>query len=545
MSMVDNFELDFVTDSNHLQAVIQDFLDKAERLAHAAGQQTELKLKEPDTNQPLKPLQKKWDRDAARAYQKFLSDAANKLSEVMKHSEAARQLKPELDKLCALLDVSLNLLAILYSPLPATEARLFQSEPLEAIPTGSPIVSSVFAQLRKDLWKQDDSGIAYLHYKAKSNQNNYIEHYITSPGDVTLLPWVQAEQIIDKFGPNTVKLQFIFAAHTMKQPVPWESSFTLKATDLVKELGWDRGHNSCLSNRLNEVAQLAFTLDCLLVRAVWIEGKGNGKVDASAPTGRMWNVLVDPRQDNVDFSQLNLFELIDKPTEFYITVQPGLWTKHYLNKAGCKAKEALYQFGYIAQDILRLDPYHDWLAFKLMSYLYPASKYHPTGEYRVKTLLEVALSIPEIEISRQDKRKGYDLKQRWDNFLKLLIQLQNPWLIEFDSETYPESLRPGSKERMPKGYLDRLLNAKITIKPPAPIPNLIAAKVEPKPRKLQPALVGLTPDQIRRGREARGWNQRELAGFMNVSKSLVGYWEKGERTPTPEHEVRLRKLLNI
>jgi hypothetical protein len=36
--------------------------------------------------------------------------------------------------------------------------------------------------------------------------------------------------------------------------------------------------------------------------------------------------------------------------------------ERFLNKAGSKLKEALYQFGYIAQEVLKIDPYHDELA---------------------------------------------------------------------------------------------------------------------------------------------------------------------------------------
>ncbi|MDZ4879165.1 MAG: hypothetical protein CLLPBCKN_008603 [Chroococcidiopsis cubana SAG 39.79] len=48
--------------------------------------------------------------------------------------------------------------------------------------------------------------------------------------------------------------------------------------------------------------------------------------------------------------------------------------------------------------------------------------------------------------------------------MKLLLKLG--WQIAFDSETYPEELRPESKDKKPKGYLDNLLDARLTIKPP-------------------------------------------------------------------------------
>lgn len=240
---------------------------------------------------------------------------------------------------------------------PFTEVRLSQVDAVAAIPTGLPIVSSISAQLQTELWKPDSSGIAHFRYHSKNNQSNFLEHYITSPGDIETLPWEAAEQIINKFGFNTVKLQFIFAAHAMRQGKPWESTFTLKASDIVTELGWDRNHSSTLPTKRNEVASIAYALSCLLVKAVWIEGRGKTKVDASTPVGRMWEVLIDVH-GQFDWTTGK----IDEPNEVYITVRPGLWTAHFLNQAGSRAKEALYQFGYLALNILRLDPYHDDLS---------------------------------------------------------------------------------------------------------------------------------------------------------------------------------------
>ena len=68
------------------------------------------------------------------------------------------------------------------------EAELFLNQSIEPIPTGAPFISSLESQLRKDLWRDRD-GIAVFSKIAKSNPQNYIEHYISTPGDVTTLPW--------------------------------------------------------------------------------------------------------------------------------------------------------------------------------------------------------------------------------------------------------------------------------------------------------------------------------------------------------------------
>lgn len=126
---------------------------------------------------------------------------------------------------------------VLSKDLPIVEQNL---KPVVPIPSSAVMFSSMEALNRKDLWHKDTEGIAYLRYTAKGNPENYIEHYICSPGDITMLPWNEAQQIIDKFGFTTAKLHLIFAAHTMNQEKPWESTFNLKASDIIKEFGWDK-----------------------------------------------------------------------------------------------------------------------------------------------------------------------------------------------------------------------------------------------------------------------------------------------------------------
>jgi DNA-binding transcriptional regulator YiaG len=418
------------------------------------------------------------------------------------------------------------------------ESSLFQSESFTTIPTSVAMVSSIYAQLRKDLWQKDQNGLGYFLHRAKGNPNNYVEHYISSPGDVEILPWEQAEQIIDKFGFTTVKLHLLFAAHTMSQAEPWRSGFVLKGTSILKELGWDKRTDLPLHTKLNEIAKAAFILDCLLVRTVWVEGRGKqGRLDASTPTGRMWTVVIDSH------GQLDVDGKISHPEEIYFGVQPGMIFERFLNRAGSKLREALYQFGYLAQEVLKIDPYHDELALRLAIHMTMDSRIHPSGKYQVGTLLETIMPKAIIDNARKDSRRAFDLKKRWDKALLLLMQLD--WSVEFD-ESYLEAIRPNHKGRNPKGYFETLLAAGITIKPKAPIPELISAKTEPK--RIQPKIKPpptLTGEQIRQAREGKKWNQRKLAGWMGVSQSLVNHWEKGKRTPSPDQEARLRLVLNI
>ncbi|MEG3941451.1 helix-turn-helix transcriptional regulator [Microcoleus sp. S36b_A3] len=424
-------------------------------------------------------------------------------------------------------------------PIPVTEPPLFKNKSVEAVPTAALMASSLRAQIRPDLWYEAASSIAVFQHEAKGNSNNYIEHYISSPGDITLLPWNEAQQIIDKFGFTSAKLHIIFAAHTMKQETPWHSSFTLKASDIVKEMGWDKNHKKTQIEKLLEIANTAFALDCLLVKAVWIEGMNKkGQIIASAPVGRMWNVYIKPQ------GQLNFEGKIDNPHEIYITVQPGLWTQDFLNRAGAKSREALYQFGYLSQQVLRIDPYHNEFALRLAIHVTIESRFHASGEYRVLTLLKAILPSPQIDSARSDNRKAYKLKHSWDSALKLLMNLE--WQIEFDPETYPDKLQPENKERNPKGYLECWLAAKITILQPEPIPLLISKKTQPKQLKRASAKpLSIAGASVRKAPEGKGWTQRKLAGWLGVSQSLIAQIERGQRTVSPEIETKLLALLDI
>jgi Helix-turn-helix domain len=245
---------------------------------------------------------------------------------------------------------------------------------------------------------------------------------------------------------------------------------------------------------------------------------------------------------------------IEKPEEVYITVSPGLWTKHFLNRAGSKAKEALHQFGYLAKDILKIDPYHNELALRLAIQLTLDSRVRVRNQnpydYRVISLLEEVLPRTEIDRALQDKHKARDLKNRWSKALQLLAGLG--WQIEFDPETYPEWLRPDSDAPKPDDWrkikvIDRLLQAKLTIKPPDPIPGLLARIKEPKRLKPveAPPQLELTGEEIRRGRENRRWSRKELGGFLDLSADYIGKLERGDRSVTPELDAKLRKMLYL
>ncbi|BAZ18956.1 hypothetical protein NIES4071_108410 (plasmid) [Calothrix sp. NIES-4071] len=426
------------------------------------------------------------------------------------------------------------------------QGSLFKSQPFEAIAAAALMASSMNCQIKKEVtWQANKDGVAHSLHKTKDYPKNYIEHYITTPGDITLLPWKEAQQIIEKFGFTSAKLHLIFAAYTMQQEKPWESLFTIDGSDLIEKIGWDKRTDLPKHEKLLEIAKTAFALDCLLVKTVWVEGRSKkGRINASTPIGRMWNITIVP------YGQVNLSGKIEKPDEVKLVIQPGTWTKYFLNRAGAESREALYQFSYLAQEVLKIDPYHDELALRLAIFLTLDSRFPLDRDCTVQELLEIALPTTTIDKARSDCRRAYDLKQRWDVAITLLLKLG--WQITFDEKTYPSWLRPNSKEKNPRGYLNKFMNALLNVKPPALILGSTAPKLETKAKRLKPKAkdkasqsIKLTSSQIREARIAKDWSQAKLAGFLGVSQKLVSMIELGQHPINPQLGEKIQTLLDI
>jgi DNA-binding XRE family transcriptional regulator len=202
----------------------------------------------------------------------------------------------------------------------------------------------------------------------------------------------------------------------------------------------------------------------------------------------------------------------------------------------------------LAQEVLKIDPYHDELALRLAILLTMESRFRTSGTYEVKNLLEALLPQTVIDEARSDYDKARKLTNRWNHALAALMELRQAFLVEFDPKTYLEDLRPGSKARKPRGYFEQLLAAKITIHPPMPIPELLATKT--KPKSTQPKLkhskrIELTETQLRNARKAKGWSQAKLAGWLEVTQAFISQVEKGDRILSGEMKTKLKKLLDI
>ncbi|OKH47632.1 hypothetical protein NIES2101_23200 [Calothrix sp. HK-06] len=413
----------------------------------------------------------------------------------------------------------------------------FKLAKFTGVATPPPLRAGVESQYRQDKWKSNANQHGVFEVTSKTNPNNHVEVFIAGDNDGEILALEAAMQVIDLIGIEAAKLQLVLASYAFKYHNTFPSKFILQGSDIIKMIGWNKKHRAKKSEKLAELASIAFHLGRIWIQCTWVEGKSKGKaVDASVSVSPLWVIEVDAR------GQMNLFTgKVETPKEVYLNVSPGPWAEKWLNRMGNKAGEALLQFGWLATEILKIDPYHDEMALKLAIHLTMTSRIKMRNknqyEYKVGTLLEAIELEARIRIARQKKQEAYNLKQRWDSALALLMSMG--WCVTFDTETYPEWLMPDRQAEKPSNWrkekiLDQLWGAKLSIKPPQPIPQLLEEKSkQSKPKSTntntkQSQLI-LTGIDIRSKRESLDVSQKALADWAGKTKAWLCMVEKGKR----------------
>jgi DNA-binding XRE family transcriptional regulator len=426
--------------------------------------------------------------------------------------------------------------------LPITEGPLFQGSEIATIGTSAPILSAVQSFIREDHWESGDDNEPT--FRKQFSQGRWVEHYILDADPFSQYPEKLAQKaawkIIRQFGLSAAYIHLILAAYAMEQQRPWLEVIRLKGSDLIKTLGQDRRTDLTKAQKLNEVARQAQLVGSLGVWVVWSQGP----LELNVRTCRMWDVAIDLH------GQLGLSGKVLEPDEITITVRPGLWTEKFLNREGQKEGTALMQFGYLAKQTLKINPYRKPLAAKLAVWLTIMSRIRET--FRVETLLRELEPKESLNKAHNDRNARYDLKRRWDAALLELHKLR--WRVEFDPETYPEDIQPDwaledstltIKRKLPRGYWRQLLNAKISIRQPEPISQLIAAGIERPREKPRVQTARLTGAQVKESRRAKGWSQRDLAATIGKSAMWVSLIERERLKMQPKDQKFLCEVLQM
>jgi DNA-binding transcriptional regulator YiaG len=468
--------------------------------------------------------------------------------------------------------------------LPQTKLPLFTHKQIEMTATGAPVISATQAYLKHPDWSEYEENRLYFH--RSFGKGRHIEFYILNkqkhqPGFITSFA---EPEILRLYGIHAARLHAVFATYAAQQKEPWKEPFTLLGSDLIKILRIHTGNKLKKADKLKAIADLAWVLGTLGAKIQWKEGYLDLTI---VERSMIWVVNVKEQyQNDLNGDPGDLIEV-------EIEVQAGQWTRNFLNREGEKQRTALYQYGFINQDVLSIDPYKKELAAALALYLIQNRRSHPSGKYRIQTLLEAVMSVQEIDLIRKDKLKRSRFVKRFyilledlteinftiqfdENFPKELLPV---WaIIPEETNNKPEADNPPQEQRMPDGFFDAWLQGVVIITSPAPIEGELAqfetskaemAKQFARSNSNQsaspdPAGQTITVDaevveenaslpqeltgaMVRKLRQEIGLSQMDVAIAMGMSQSWVRNIENKlqDKPLKPLYAEQLRKILRL
>jgi hypothetical protein len=437
-----------------------------------------------------------------------------------------------------------------------TDPALFQDREIERVATGYPILTGAQALINNQ-WEEGE-----YPYWRKLVGEGFIQHNIVrqspSTQQIELVPGKAAWEIIQQFGPEAAYVLLILSSYATDSEKPWEQQIRLKGTDLVRLFGWDKRTDITLGQKLKKIGSLV-ELVCSL--SVLINNINVGANRYNVARGAMW--LLEELEYSgqlaitVDANQPSAMSYeAGNPDELYIKVRPGSWTEKFLNGTGLSGKTALCQYGYLAKSTLQINPYRQRLASKLAIFLTIMSRIRQDGRYEVGTLLERLEPKELMTTVQESKQRRNSLITQWDNALLTLHELG--WQIEFDQETYPDCIRPewslidGSEQTRtrPRNWLAMWLKAIVMIKPTVLIQEKLGSphlqeNLPLASNSLLDKIRELTGAELAIALDAKGWSRAKLAHELEVNRSLITRWIKGERAIQPKHQSQIRVLLEL
>ncbi|MGI0482679.1 hypothetical protein ACN4EE_18080 [Geminocystis sp. CENA526] len=384
-----------------------------------------------------------------------------------------------------------------------------------------PVITSGVKALRDRQWGKDDLGNAcYTHRKA-DNSDSYITHYIRDFNDseeIASLPHSEAIQILEKFGVYPALLHLILAVHFYKQPDPTTAILMLRGTDLIKDLGLDKRRDLTKEEKLKRVYETITAVRSLLIKAQWyVTLKGRKKpVNVYFDPYVMWDILPIKITDTDLFGNESLIEI-------EIKVRAGLWLDEFLSKVGKGSNKVFYSYATLSSKILDLDPYHEELALRiaLLQSTMDYRLYYTVEQWLIENLLGAKTKISE---AKSDKYTRRNLTNLWDNTLKALERIG--FKIHFDNKTYPEEFRPDFEGKKPRGYFDRLLEAKIKLTPES------LGKPESDQDVREAEKIPITPEKVYRGEDLKkarlkaNISPKQIAKYLECTQGKIYNAEK-------------------
>jgi DNA-binding transcriptional regulator YiaG len=381
----------------------------------------------------------------------------------------------------------------------------------------------------------------------------YLEHYLTRPQDLAVLPWELLTQLKQNFGLAVVQLQILWVAHAMMQPHPQSSTFTLKISDIREQLDWPVDQETDPPDPLELIMQ---TRD-LKISSIWMTDPRTSQVEAFSLNGSPWEVLIDLR-GNLDWTTGQLSD----PEQVYVTIRPGLWVNRLLELGGVPVGHGFRTLGSLALTLLRQGYCKEPLVLSLLIYLmFREALLHDPNQRpaeSVRDLLTAALPYPSNTAWTIPSESTLTLLKVWHHALDALLALgwtpsdgNRPYRYgDFYGPSCPEWLLHSSPK--PENWVEQWLALPIRINPPLKAgmgtslrqnPSQISSESSKSSVRLR--FDRLTGAEVRSARKALRLTQSQLADSLHVHQSLIAKIESGRRSVSDDLEQSLRKVLAL
>ena len=369
-------------------------------------------------------------------------------------------------------------------------------------------------------------------------------------------------------------LHLIYAAYATTLERPWEQTFTINDRQIESYLGLDKRKDLSKVDKLQLIKNIAQQPCLILTEINW---PNQGKIQAFfLKKDYLWRLLEIKHHFQTDESGCK--HLIG----LTFTIQPGLWSRNFLNQNDAKQTTAFYQYSNLPQSLLNTVMTF-WQqhpgAIRMMLWLLFKTRMGEEQRIIVTTLMRVAYGNEKIlkAISDRDERKRR--LKTFENDLAVLDQYGLKPI--FDEETYPPEIQPlwarladlpddanealdfwindghqdqSLTDHAPRGKWNRLMNARLLgFKLPSDWTKT-KTRAEKKRQQANKQLgklankneqLGFSGQDILTARKNQGWSQRELAERIGKSQSWIRDIENGRFQPKKEEQDLLQAILQL
>jgi DNA-binding transcriptional regulator YiaG len=432
---------------------------------------------------------------------------------------------------------------------------------------------NILTQRQTLAWEQDDHG-KLLYHRHVNGGRGRLEFRITDtldPDPPIALKGEDASSAIANFDIRSACTHLIFAAHATALEKPWEEEFTISDRQLEDYLGLEKRKDLSKPARLTLLKELVQQPCKVKVSIYWHQ---QGKVNGFAiEKTRLWH-LVDIQHHFQEDEQgcKHLVGLTFK-------IRAGEWAKYFLNKQGCKAGAAFYQYGLLPKSLLSM-VMSIWQqregAARMLLWLLFKTKMGKEQRITVPTLMRVAYGeekVTQASLYREERKR---LLRTFEGDLEVLHHYGLKPI--FDPATYPPEIQPlwaklsdlpddaeealefwlndGSSDvrltdAAPRGKWNRLMNARLLCFELPEDWEQKATRGEPKKarktnrRTISKIVPTLSSQQILTARKNLNLSQRSLADQIGKSQSWIRDVESGRLQANLKDQALLRKVLGM